>query len=117
MRKHAGLSVSVRFVDVSREGIGCIDGQSIPFVLEATGGGEGVPFTGCTYPSADTITLQCGRPVSESELLAGLVLHGGYGCDPDTMPMDMGRVVPMLGFYGLEVRGDVRRAPSHEARL
>jgi hypothetical protein len=51
--------------------------------------------------------------VSEAELLGGLVLHGGYGCDPDTMPMDMERVVPMLGFYGLEVRG----AASNVARL
>ena len=31
----------------------------------------------------------------------------------EQMPMDMERVVPMLGFYGLEVRGDARL----EARL
>ena len=109
---HAGLSVSVRFADVSRGGLGCIDGRSVPFVL-ATGSGEVVPLTSCAYPSADTITLHCARAVSEAELLGGLALHGGYGCDPDTMPMDMERVVPMLGFYGLEVRG----AASNVARL
>lgn len=114
---HAGLSVSVRFEDVSLEGIGCIDGQSIPFVLQATQSGEAVPLTGCSYPSTDTIILQCGRAVSEAELRSGLVLHGGYGCDPSTMPMDMGRVMPMLGFYGLEVYGDVRPTASNEARL
>ena len=111
--KLAGLSVSVRLVDVSHEGIGCIDSESMPFVLQATESGEVVPLTGCAYTSTDTITLQCGRVVNESELLAGLALHGAYGCDPETMPMDMERVVPMLGFYGLEVRGDARL----EARL
>lgn len=26
-----------------------------------------------------------------------------YGCDPDTVPMDLERVLPMLGFHGLAV--------------
>ena len=30
-------------------------------------------------------------------------VHGGWGTDPDTVPMDMERFVPMLGFYGVEI--------------
>jgi hypothetical protein len=31
------------------------------------------------------------------------VVHGGYGCDPATLPSDMERQMPMLAFYGVPV--------------
>ena len=107
-----GLSISVRFEHVSSQtgGLGCIDALSVPFVLEVTGSSDEIVLTGVTYPGADTITLQCGRAVTDAELSGGLVLHGAYGCDPGIVPMDMERVVPMLGFHGLHVA-------THGARM
>ena len=31
------------------------------------------------------------------------VVHGGYGGNPDNVPMDIERFVPMLGFYNVPV--------------
>jgi hypothetical protein len=52
------------------------------------------------YPGDATIVLTLARP------LAGqAVVHGAWGYNPPTSPMDMDRVMPMLGFYGVPVSG------------
>ena len=60
------------------------------------------------------VPLKAGANVAYDERSVALPLsrklklpakvHGAYGADPATMPMDMERVLPLLGFYGLEVQ-------------
>lgn len=117
-----GLTVSLRFANVpAHSRIGCIDPLSVPFRLEDSRGE--VPLTRCVYPSPaekidgrdDTMTLVCDRPIVPAAAggSSGVVLHGAYGCDPDTVPWDVERALPMLGFYGLAVQ----RGLSNIARL
>ena len=92
----AALSITVRFDDVSSR-LGTINPTAQPFRVEDRLGV--VPVSApIAFPGSDTIVLELGRAV---ELPAQV--HGAYGADPDTMPMDMERVVPALGFYGLGV--------------
>ncbi len=50
------------------------------------------------YPGRAVVRLVLGRA------LAGLaVVHGGWGLAPASVPMDMERFLPMLGFYGAPV--------------
>jgi sialate O-acetylesterase len=57
-----------------------------------------VPLTRVEYPMDATIQL-----VLERSLVGQAVVHGAFGYDPPTVPVDMNRLMPMLGFYGLSV--------------
>jgi hypothetical protein len=49
--------------------------------------------------------LQGGRAalILERQLKGAARVHGAYGTDPAPVPMDFERLMPMLGFYGVEV--------------
>lgn len=57
-----------------------------------------VPITQVDYPMDATIQLVLGRV-----LVGNAVVHGAFGHDPPTVPVDMNRLMPMLSFYGLPV--------------
>ena len=50
-------------------------------------------------PMDATLALVLSRP-----LVGGARVHGAWGTNPETAPMDMERFIPMLGFYGVEVQ-------------
>ncbi|NCO33127.1 MAG: hypothetical protein AUJ92_11120 [Armatimonadetes bacterium CG2_30_59_28] len=61
-------------------------------------------------PSDWQIIQQNGEGVGSIELRGRWVhpepgvVHGGYGANPDTVPADMERFLPMVGFYGVAIR-------------
>ena len=57
-----------------------------------------VPVSQVIYPQDARAQLKLGRP-----LQGKAQVHGGWGYNPATVPMDMERVLPILGFYGAEV--------------
>ncbi len=68
-----------------------IDVSAIPFRV-VDGGGE-VAIAHVVYPGDHTIRLELARPVA-----ANAQVHGCYGLNPPTAPMDIERLMPMLGF-------------------
>jgi hypothetical protein len=57
-----------------------------------------VPIREVIYPMNHTIQLRLARP-----LAANAVVHGAYGYNPALAPVDMDRVLPILGFYGVVI--------------
>ena len=51
-----------------------------------------------SYPQDHRVELILERPLQGSARV-----HGGYGKDPATVPADMERFLPMLGFWGVEI--------------
>lgn len=76
--------------------IDCIDEAANCFCVEDEEGH--VPIAQVQRPMDATIELVLKRKIK-----AGAQVHGGWGANPDTVPMDMERFVPMLGFYGVEI--------------
>jgi hypothetical protein len=50
------------------------------------------------YPMNHTIQLRLARALG-----ANAVVHGAYGYNPALAPVDMDRVLPMLGFYQVAI--------------
>lgn len=76
--------------------VDCIDEAANCFKVEDEGGE--VPIAEVRRPMNATIELVLTRALQGSAQV-----HGGWGTDPDTVPMDMERFVPILGFYGVKV--------------
>ena len=57
-----------------------------------------VEVTEVVYPGDARILLRLGRALQSTA-----VVHGGFGCDPATLPADMERMMPMLAFHGVPV--------------
>jgi sialate O-acetylesterase len=57
-----------------------------------------VPITQVIYPGGPMVQL-----VLERALSGPAVVHGGYGVAPASVPMDIERFMPMLGFYRVPV--------------
>lgn len=57
-----------------------------------------LPIEKIVYPGNATIQLVLTRTVTGQA-----VVHGGFGINPPTVPMDMERYIPMLGFYDVTV--------------
>jgi hypothetical protein len=57
-----------------------------------------VPVAQMVFSQDARVQLKLGRP-----LQGKTQVHGGWGCDPATVPCDMERFLPMLGFYGAPV--------------
>jgi hypothetical protein len=91
-----GSRIELRFAHVVSR-MDCIDEKANCFRVEDEDGE--VPIAKVSYPMDNTVVLALERP-----LRGGAQVHGGWGADPDTVPMDMERFVPMLGFYGLEIQ-------------
>jgi hypothetical protein len=58
-----------------------------------------VPVEKVVYPGQATVQLALGRGLSGVALV-----HGAPGLNPPPAPMDMERLMPMLGFYGFPVQ-------------
>jgi len=58
-----------------------------------------VPVEKVVYPGQTTVQLVLGR-----ELSGVALVHGAPGLNPPPAPMDMERLMPMLGFYGFPVQ-------------
>ena len=66
--------------------------------FEVEDGAGPVPMTAVSYPSGPVVRLELGRALS------GLaVVHGAGGLAPARAPLDIERLLPMLGFYGVAV--------------
>ena len=57
-----------------------------------------VPVVEVVYPQDHRVELVLERP-----LQGPARVHGGYGKAPATVPADMERFLPMLGFWGVEI--------------
>ena len=57
-----------------------------------------VPVAAVVYPQNHRVELVLERP-----LQGAAKVHGGYGKAPATVPADMERFLPMLGFWGVEI--------------
>jgi len=88
-------SIQIAFANLTSR-IDSIDHTTICFVVEDAQGA--VPISKVSYPGNNTVQLALARATDQSARV-----HGAYGANPPTAPMDMDRVLPMLGFYGLEV--------------
>ncbi len=90
-----GKRVELIFEQVS-DRMDNIERGSICFVVEDDAGS--VAINQVAYPMDATIQLVLGRA-----LVGRAVVHGAFGCNPPIAPVDMDRLMPMLGFYGLPV--------------
>jgi hypothetical protein len=73
-----------------------IDRAANPFRVEDEAGE--VPVEEVVYPLDMRVRLVLGRPVS-----GHAVVHGGFGANPEAVPLDKERLAPMLAFYGVAV--------------
>ena len=73
-----------------------IDAEADSFRVEDETGE--VPVTRVVYPQDHRVELILERPLQGEPRV-----HGGYGKDPATVPADMERFLPMLGFWGAEI--------------
>jgi sialate O-acetylesterase len=83
-------SIEISFANVISR-IGCNDPTANCFRVEE-GSGE-VAIEKVEYPGNQTVTLRLGRVAT-----APLTVHGAWGANPATAPMDMERQIPILGF-------------------
>jgi hypothetical protein len=90
-----GSIVELAFAPVTSR-VGSVDGNAIPFRVEDNAGVVAVRRV--VYPGDHTVKLELQRPVGD-----GAVVHGGYGFNPVTMPMDYERLMPVLAFANVAV--------------
>lgn len=94
-RRKGGQTIELSFAPVTSR-MDTIDTTSHSFRVEDDQGQA--PIAEVLFSQDARVQLKLARP------LAGkAVVHGGWGADPATVPADMERFVPMLGFYGVEV--------------
>ncbi len=87
--------VELKFASVTSR-MDTIDTTSHSFEVEDEQGGVAVAQVAFTQDAR--VHLHLARP-----LKGRAVVHGGWGASPITVPADMERFLPMLGFYGVEV--------------
>ncbi len=73
-----------------------IDSEANGFRIEDAAGE--VPIAEVVYPQDHRVELILERPLRGTARV-----HGGYGMAPATVPADMERFLPMLGFWGVEI--------------
>ena len=86
-----GQRVDLTFAPVTSR-MDTVDPTANSFKVEDEQGS--VPITQVTYPGGPLVQLLLARALS-----GRAVVHGGYGVAPATVPLDMERCLPMLGFY------------------
>jgi hypothetical protein len=85
-----GAAVELHFAHVL-DRLDNLDRAANGFKVEDSAGD--VPITAVQYPMNHTIQLRLARP-----LVGDALVHGAYGCSPPLAPVDMDRVLPILGF-------------------
>ena len=93
---HDGKALELAFAPVTSR-MGSNDPEANPFRVEDADGA--VPVERIVYPGDHTVVLALARP-----LAGDAVVHGAWGMNPAMAPMDVERVMPMLGFHGVRVR-------------
>ncbi len=78
--------------------IDTLDVTTIPFRVEDSAGV--IPITTVAYPGDATARLTLSRPPADDA-----VVHGGYGQAPTPVPLDIERMMPMLGFWNVPITG------------
>ena len=73
-----------------------IDLEAVGFRVEDERGEVAVAQV--IYPQDQRVELVLGRDIQ-----GAAVVHGGYGKAPATVPADMERLLPMLGFWGAAI--------------
>jgi hypothetical protein len=94
-RTESGNAVEVSFANVTSR-INNPDQLAKPFRVEDSKGV--IPIRQVVYPKNATVQLLLERPLSGEA-----AVHGGYGMNPDQMPLDIERLLPILAFHGLKV--------------
>jgi hypothetical protein len=92
---NSGKSIELTFSSVTSR-MNTINPTAHSFRVEDENGP--VEITEVVYPGSSKILLRLARALGNNA-----VVHGGYGCDPATLPSDMERLMPMLAFYGVPV--------------
>ena len=95
VREAQGTRVRLQFANVTSR-IDTIDLTGHGFVVEDAQGQT--PIIDVTYPGDATVVLVLARALCDVAKV-----HGAYGFNPPTTPVDMDRVLPMLGFHGVPV--------------
>jgi sialate O-acetylesterase len=88
-------AITIVFDNVTSR-IDSVDLTTHCFTVEDASGA--VPIASVGYPGDHTVQLALGRA-----LAGAAMVHGACGVNPPIAPVDMDRVMPMLGFYGLAV--------------
>ncbi len=94
-RSGDGVQVDLTFRNVTSR-MDTIDVTVNPFRVEDDQGV--VPVEKVVYPKDARVQLVLRRAIE-----GAAIVHGGYGFNPATVPMDMERFIPMLGFHGVVV--------------
>ncbi len=94
-RRKNGMEIELSFANVESR-IDSINQLNNPFKVEDMKGM--VPIAKVVYQFSNVIILELER-----RLEGDAFIHGAYGSNPETVPHDMVRFVPMLGFYGFKV--------------
>lgn len=102
-RNPAGSEIELHFAPVTSR-MDSLAPAAACFVVEDADGS--VPIDKIGFPGDARVVLTLARSMG-----GNAVVHGGYGANPATVPMDMERVLPMLGFHGLPVCEPTRCAP------
>jgi hypothetical protein len=90
-------TVVLQFDDVTGR-MDTIDATSIPFRVEDSTGV--IPIAAVSYPGDTTIRLALTRSPRDNP-----VVHGAYGQAPPPAPLDIERMMPMLGFWAVPIIG------------
>ncbi len=90
-----GLTLGLAFANV-RSRLECIHPAACPFRVEDDHGE--VPIERTAYPQDNTARLHLERGV-----IGTGVVHGAWDANPEAVPMDVERTLPMLGFYGVRI--------------
>lgn len=93
--QQAGDTLVLQFDDVTSR-MDTIDATAVAFRIEDSSGV--VPIAAAMYPGDSTIQLSLARALADNA-----VVHGGYGQAPATVPMDIERLMPMLGFWAVPI--------------
>ena len=94
-RAGGGREIELRFAPVTSR-MDTVDAVRHSFRVEDEAGL--VPVEKALFPQDARVKLLLAR-----SLQGRTTVHGAYGLDPATVPMDMERFLPMLGFYGVPV--------------
>jgi hypothetical protein len=94
-RSADGRTVRVAFANVEGR-MGILNADAQPFRVEDAE--DVAPVVRVECPDGSEVCLRLAR-----RLAGKAVVHGAYGANPPEVPMDMPRMMPMLGFYGLAV--------------
>ena len=86
----AGRRLELSFANVTSR-MECIDPTANCFRVADERGD--VPIQGVAYPGDATVALALGR-----EPTGRALVHGAWGADPAAAPIDVERILPMLGF-------------------